>query len=50
LVHESIQEETFAQEARGRYHHAHCIFQMVRQGPLIQSLELTVIPGRLAAQ
>jgi hypothetical protein len=50
LIHESIQEETFAQEARGRYHHAHCLFQTIRQGPLILSLELTVLPGRLAAQ
>jgi hypothetical protein len=50
LIHESMQEETFAQEVNGKKHHAHCLFQMVRSGQIIQSLDLSVIPGKLAAK
>jgi hypothetical protein len=45
LIHESIQEETWAQEFRGKRHHAHCRFEMVREGARILSLNLTVLRG-----
>lgn len=50
LTHESMQEETWAQEAHGRMHHAHCLLTMVRAGKMIQSLELKVLPGKVAAR
>ena len=50
LLHESMQEETFAQEISGKKHHAHCLFQIVRDGLTIKSLELTVLPSKLASK
>jgi len=44
-THQSINEETWAQERYGRLHHAHCRFEIVRTGSWVTEFHLDVLRG-----
>jgi Trypsin-like peptidase domain len=45
-IHQSIEEETSAQERAGHLHHAHCRLGIVRNGTIILEFHLDVLRGR----